>query len=148
MPYSHLLVPSDGSERSLRAVREAVRLAAALGSQITVLTVEQQPLMPVPGMGERLDAATLATLASAARQESERVVQEALAIAAAAGVPASAERISGERPFQAIVAAADRLACDLIVMASHGRQGFRRMLLGSQTQRVLVQAGVPVLVIR
>ena len=61
MPYSHLLVPSDGSERSLRAVREAARLAAALGARITVLTVEQQPRMPVPGMGERLDAATMAT---------------------------------------------------------------------------------------
>ena len=62
MPYSHLLVPSDGSDRSLRAVREAVGLAAALGSRITVLTVEQQPRMPVPGRGERLDAATLATM--------------------------------------------------------------------------------------
>ena len=148
MPYSHLLVPSDGSDRSLRAVREAVGLAAALGSRITVLTVEQQPRMPVPGMGERLDAATLATLSSAARQESERVVAEALAIASAAGVAATAERISGERPHRAIVDAADRLSCDLIVMASHGRRGFQRMLLGSQTQRVLVQAGVPVLVIR
>jgi len=148
MPYSHLLVPSDGSDRSLRAVREAVGLAAALGSRITVLMVEQQPRMPVPGMGERLDAATLATLSSAARQESERVVAEALAIASAAGVAATAERISGERPHRAIVDAADRLSCDLIVMASHGRRGFQRMLLGSQTQRVLVQAGVPVLVIR
>jgi nucleotide-binding universal stress UspA family protein len=63
-------------------------------------------------------------------------------------VAATAERISGERPHRAIVDAADRLSCDLIVMASHGRRGFQRMLLGSQTQRVLVQAGVPVLVIR
>ena len=148
MPYSHLLVPSDGSDRSQRAVREAVRLAVALGARITVLTVEQQPRMPVPGMGERLDGATLATLASAAREESERVLAEALAIAAAAGVAATVERISGERPHQAIVAAADRLGCDLIVMASHGRRGFQRMLLGSQTQRVLVQASVPVLVTR
>jgi len=148
MPYSHLLVPSDGSDRSQRAVREAVRLAVALGARITVLTVEQQPRMPVPGMGERLDGATLATLASAAREESERVLAEALAIAAAAGVAATVERISGERPHQAIVAAADRLACDLIVMASHGRRGFQRMLLGSQTQRVLVQASMPVLVTR
>jgi nucleotide-binding universal stress UspA family protein len=148
MPYSHLLVPSDGSDRSQRAVREAVRLAVALGARITVLTVEQQPRMPVPGMGERLDGATLATLASAAREESDRVLAEALAIAAAAGVAATVERISGERPHQAIVAAADRLACDLIVMASHGRRGFQRMLLGSQTQRVLVQASVPVLVTR
>jgi len=148
MPYRHLLVPSDGSERSLRAVHEAVQLASALGARITVLTVEQQPRMPVPGLGERLDAATLDALARAARQNGEKVVSEALAIAAGAGVPAEAERISGEQPHRAILAAAERLDCDLIVMASHGRGGFQRMLLGSETQRVLMQAGVPVLVIR
>lgn len=148
MPYRHLLVPSDGSERSLRAVHEAVGLASALGARITVLTVEPQPLMPVPGLGERLDAATLDALARAARQNGEKVVGQALAIAAGSGVPAEAERISGEQPHRAILAAAERLDCDLIVMASHGRGGFQRMLLGSETQRVLMHAGVPVLVIR
>jgi len=148
MAYAHLLVPSDGTERSLRAVREAVGLAAALGARITILTVQQEPRMPVPGMGERLDAATLTALADAARELSERAVADALAIAAAAGVEAAAERTSGDVPHRAIVSAAERLGCDLIVMASHGRRGFQRMLLGSQTQRVLVQANLPVLVIR
>ena len=148
MPYKHLLVPSDGTERSQRAVEEAVRLALALGADLTVLTVERSPVMPVPGMGERLDPSTLEALASAARQEAQRVVAEALAVAAAAGVAASAERLAGEPPHRAIVAAARRLGCDLIVMASHGRRGLKGMLLGSETQRVLVQASVPVLVVR
>lgn len=148
MAYSHLLVPSDGSERSARAVREAVRLAAALGSRITVLTVERQPRMPVPGMGEPLDGATLAALAEAARQQSSRVLADALAIAAAAGVPAAGESTGGESPHRAILEAAERLQCDLIVMASHGRRGLQGMVLGSQTQRVLTQAPVPVLVLR
>lgn len=148
MTYAHLLVPSDGTERSLRAVQEAVGLAAALGARITVLTVQQEPRMPVPGMGERLDGATLAALASAAREHSERALAEALAIAAAAGVAAGAETISGEVPHRAIVTTAERLGCDLIVMASHGRRGVQRMLLGSQTQRVLLQASLPVLVVR
>jgi nucleotide-binding universal stress UspA family protein len=98
-------------------------------------------------MGEPLDPTTLSTLTRAARQESDRVLAEALAIAGDAGVGASTERISGELPHRAILAAADRLGCDLIVMASHGRRGLQGMVLGSQTQRVLVQAKVPVLVI-
>ena len=83
MVYTHLLVPSDGTERSLRAVREATRLAAALGARITVLTVQQEPRMPVPGMGERLDPSTLAALADSARHQSEQVLSEALALVAA-----------------------------------------------------------------
>ncbi len=148
MPYTHLLVPSDGTERSQRAVEEAVRLARAVGARVTVLTVQRAPVMPVPGMGERLDPATIEALAGAARQECDRVVAEALAVAAAAGVPAAAEKPVGEPPHRAILAAAARLGCDLIVMASHGRRGLRGVLLGSETQRVLVEASVPVLVVR
>jgi len=128
-------------------MQEAVQLAAAVGARITVLTVERQPRMPVRGMGEPLDAATLATLAEAARQESERTLADALAIAAGAGVKAEAESTSGLAPHQAILAAAARLGCDLIVMASHGRRGLQGVVLGSQTQRVLAQAPVPVLVV-
>jgi nucleotide-binding universal stress UspA family protein len=148
MVYTHLLVPTDGTERSQRAVAEAAHLATALGARITVLTVQQEPRMPVPGMGERLDGAALATLAQVARQEAERVVADALAVVAAAGVEARQERVIGEHPDRAILAAADRLGCDLIVMASHGRRGIKGVVLGSQTQRVLVQATIPVLVVR
>ena len=101
----------------------------------------------MPGVGERLDPTTLAALADAARQAGERAGSEALAVAAAAGVGASVEQVPGEVPHRAIVAAADRLNCDLIVMASHGRRGVQRMLLGSQTQKVLLLARQPVLVI-
>ena len=148
MPYRHLLVPSDGSERSRRAVEEALRLAAAVGARLTLLHVQRAPALPMPGMGERLDPATLAALTAAARQESEAILAEGLRLAAEAGVPAGAERVEGETPHRAIVDAAGRLGCDLIVMASHGRRGLRGVLLGSETQRVLVQASVPVLVVR
>jgi len=147
MSYSHILVASDGSERSARAVGEAARLAAALGARLTVLTVERQPRMPVRGIGEPLNAHTLSTLAEVAHQQSKGVLAEALTIAAEAGVKASTECPRGIAPSRAILAAADRLPCDLIVMASHGRRGLQGMVLGSHTQRVLVQARVPVLVI-
>ncbi len=147
MPYRHLLVPSDGSARSQRAVQEAVRLAEAVGARITILHVQRAPVMPMPGMGERLDPSTLEALSSAARLESEQILSQAVAVAVEAGMPANAERAEGEPPHRAIVEAAERLACDLIVMASHGRRGLRGVLLGSETQRVLVMAKVPVLVV-
>ncbi len=148
MPYRHLLVPCDGSERSQRAVAQAVALAVALGSRLTVLHVQRSPALPMPGMGERLDPSTLQALTRAARDEAERILDGGLAAAQAAGVPATAERLEGESPHRAILETATRLGCDLIVMASHGRRGLRGVLLGSETQRVLVQARVPVLVVR
>lgn len=148
VPYRHLLVPCDGSERSQRAVTQAVALALALGSRLTVLHVQRAPTLPMPGMGERLDPATLQALTRAAREEAERILARALATAGAAGVPAEAERIEAESPHRAILESAARLGCDLIVMASHGRRGLRGVLLGSETQRVLVEARVPVLVVR
>ncbi|MEB3182920.1 MAG: universal stress protein [Cyanobacteriota bacterium] len=148
MPYRHLLVSSDGSDRSQRAVLEAARLAAVLAARLTVLHVQRSPVMPIPGMGERLDPSALERLTLAAREESERILARAQALSAAAGIEAQPERLEGESPHRAIVEACGRLGCDLIVMASHGRRGLRGMLLGSETQRVLVQADVPVLVVR
>ncbi len=148
MAYQHLLVPSDGSERSQRAEDEAMRLALALGARLTLLHVQRLPALPMPGMGERLDPAILEALSAAARRESEGILSAARSRAEAAGVAAACERVEGEPPHRAILQAVDRLHCDRIVMASHGRRGLRGALLGSETQRVLVQAGVPVLVVR
>jgi nucleotide-binding universal stress UspA family protein len=147
-PFRHLLVPSDGSVRSDQAVERALGLAAALGARITFLHVQPRVPVSVLGMGEMLDAAAIDRLAIAARQESERILNQAVATADAAGVPASREQVSGDLPHREILAATERLGCDLIVMASHGRRGLGGLLLGSETQRVLVQAPCPVLVVR
>ena len=71
-----------------------------------------------------------------------------MAAATEAGVSASCERVPGDLPHRGILEAAERLGSDLIVMASHGRRGLSGLLLGSETQRVLVQAPCPVLVTR
>jgi nucleotide-binding universal stress UspA family protein len=146
--YSHLLVPSDGSERSMVAVDHAVALAAAMGARITFLHARPNVPVPVMGMGEMLDARTMEALLRASQDESERILTAALAVAQQAGVTASRETIHSDLPHRAIVEAATRLGCDLIVMASHGRRGLPGLLLGSETQRVLVQAPCPVLVTR
>ena len=148
MPYSHLLVPSDGSELSRRAIEQAVQLAARLGARITFLHVLANIPIPLGGLGEALDPRTLEALIAAGRSESERILAEAAAAADQAGVACDCERLSGDLPHRGIVATAERLGCDLIVMASHGRRGLSGLLIGSETQRVLAAAPCPVLVHR
>jgi nucleotide-binding universal stress UspA family protein len=148
MPYSHLLVPTDGSDLSLAAVRHAVGLASALGSRITFLHAQASVPVQVVGLGEMLDAATMEALMSASHKDVERILEEALEVAREAGVSADAERVLSDLPHQAIVEAANRLGCDLILMASHGRRGLVGLLIGSETQRVLIQSSCPVLVYR
>ncbi|MFM9109173.1 MAG: universal stress protein [Prochlorococcaceae cyanobacterium] len=145
MGIRHLLVATDGSEGSNRAVQQAAELAQGLGARLSVLHVILPAPLPLTGMGDQLDARTLEALGQAARAESERILSAA--IAAAAGIAAERLQQSGERPHTAILAAAAERGCDLIVMASHGRRGVVGWLLGSETQRVLAQAPCPVLVV-
>lgn len=146
--YSHLLVPTDGSELSEAAIAHAVRLAGCLGARITVLHARPTVPVPVMGMGEMLDPRTMDVLMAAGREDAERIIDAALKVARDAGVEAKAERLQNDQPHRAIVDAATRLGCDLIVMASHGRRGLSGLLLGSETQRVLIEASCPVLVVR
>jgi nucleotide-binding universal stress UspA family protein len=148
MVYHHLLVPSDGTQLSLRALDQALALAKALGSQVTLLHV--QPPLPVPlvGMGDMLDPATVDSLSQTAEKESARILQEGQAAGQAAGVALRTEVVKQDLPYRAIVEAAKRHGCDLIVMASHGRKGLSGLLIGSETQRVLLHAPIPVLVVR
>jgi nucleotide-binding universal stress UspA family protein len=148
MPYQHLLVPSDGSQLSSKALAQAIALARSLGAKLTLLHV--QPPMPVPliGMGDMLDPATVASLTTTAAQESERILKEATDQAAREGMVIAGEIVKQDLTYRAIVEAAKRHGCDLIVMASHGRKGLTGLLLGSETQRVLLHASVPVLVVR
>jgi nucleotide-binding universal stress UspA family protein len=148
MPYQHLLVPSDGTRLSDAALARALDLAKALGAKVTLVHV--QPPLPVAliGMGDMLDPATIESLSTTADRESSRILEEARAAAAAQGLAIQTEVIKQDLPHRAIVDAAQRHGCDLIVMASHGRKGLSGLLLGSETQRVLLHAAVPVLVVR
>lgn len=148
MAFTHLLVPSDGSDRSRRAIAGALELAATLGARITFLHVHPSAPLPLSGFGANLDARTIEALIAASLEESERILAEASQQAETAGVPFSCESLAGDLPHRGILSTAERLGCDLIVMASHGRRGLPGLLVGSETQRVLSQAPCPVLVHR
>ena len=144
--YKHILLPTDGSPASQGAVRDGIRLAKALGARVTGFHAAP-PATPLEFRGlvprRYLDPAQHARQIEAAAARNLGFIEKA---ARAAGVHYAGAWTIDDFPAAAIVAAAKKHRCDLIFMASHGRHGFKRSLLGSQTQKVLAASPVPVLV--
>ena len=144
--FKRILLPTDGSELSLRAVDTGIALAASLGADVYAFHV----VAPYPEISYVVDVARTNQefFLREANKQAESYLQEVHKRAIAAGVPCESGHTTGNTPHTAIVAAASRQQCDLIVMASHGRHGVNRLLLGSETQKVLLSCKVPVLVCR
>jgi nucleotide-binding universal stress UspA family protein len=143
--YKHILLPTDGSELSHKAVRQGLELAKALGAKATAINVTGP--WPVSEIGGGMVvAAPLDEYDSAVAKEAGRVLAEVKDLAAKAGVDCITVHVPNQYPAEAIVEQANSSGCDLIVMASHGRRGFAKLLLGSQATRVLAYSTVPVLI--
>ena len=145
--YKHILISTDGSEVARKGVDQGLSLAKSVGARVTIVTVtERYPVDPgaewIPGPGDMADWD--------ARQKewAAKVLADVKAVADRMGLVADTVHVPDAQPAEAIVATAGKSQCDLIVMASHGRRGLRRLLLGSQTAEVLVSSPVPVLVVR
>jgi nucleotide-binding universal stress UspA family protein len=115
MTYRHILVPTDGSEISERAVEQAVSLAAALGARLRVLHVQVSFPISLVGVGELVEPSTVDALMAATQQRAETILGEAMARAAAAGVEAEQSLLVNPQPHQAILEEARTHGCDLIV---------------------------------
>jgi nucleotide-binding universal stress UspA family protein len=138
--YSHILITTDGSDLAQKGVDHGLALAKNLGCKATIITVtEPYPLQ---------SAATQASWADAQREHADAALNRAKAAASAAGVNAEVTQVSSASPAEAIVDAATGMGAGLIVMASHGRRGISRILLGSQTAEVVHHSKIPVLVVR
>ncbi|MEX1316896.1 MAG: universal stress protein [Synechococcaceae cyanobacterium] len=148
MTFQLLLVPTDGTEISGRAVQQAVDLAAALGARVRFLHVQNNYPISLVGVGELVEASTIEALVEAAGKRADAILQEALAVADKAGVQAERTVLMNPLPHKAILEEAGAAGADLIVMGSHGRRGLEGLLLGSETQRVLLGSSAPVLVVR
>ncbi|MBK7616519.1 MAG: universal stress protein [Vitreoscilla sp.] len=143
--YRNILVPTDGSEITAKAVQNAIALAKTTGAKLTALSIKEpfpysaiSEMQPVPPQEfydaqERIATARVKAVADAA---------------AAAGVTCAANTMEAVHPWEAIVEHAKAQGCDLIVMASHGRRGVSALLLGSETQKVLTHCTMPVLVVK
>lgn len=144
--FQHVLLPIDGSELSLRAFKIGLELASTFGAKVLALHVVP-PFNSIAYMTEILAAAEV-SYSQQAVQSATRYLDEAKKLAKAAKVPCECHYAFGERPHEAILEAVREYHCDLIVMATHGWHGLNKLILGSETQKVLLQSGIPVLVCR
>ena len=146
--FRNILVPTDGSAPSRKAIQRAVRLAKEQKARITGFYVG--PAWQLPVYGEYLPPEMLSEKAhvAAVRKTATRYLGAVKKAAAAAGVRCKCAYVLGDYPHAEIIKAARRNRCDLIVIASHGRRGISRLLLGSETSKVLAHSTVPVLVVR
>ena len=146
--YKRILVPTDGSTLSRKAVRSAVALAAELGAEIVALNVvPRYPVSYFEG-GVTVDTAAIGRIEKQWSEQGQAHADAVGEAAEAAGVKARAVTVRSDLVAEAILAAVRKHRCDLVVMASHGRKGLKRLLLGSETQHVLTHGTVPVLVLR
>lgn len=146
--YKHLLVPTDGSKLSDKAVTQAIGLAKALGADITFLHATPAMAQPMYADGMGAGIVSRKEYNQRAKADSAKVLDRLSAKAKAAGIGAKVVNVVTDAPWESIVAVAKKVKADAIVMASHGRRGLASLLLGSETTKVLTHSTVPVLVVR
>ena len=143
--YKRILVPTDGSDASDRAVKTAITLASTLGATLYTVSV-WEPFAPF--MAADVAAFPVEGLEAEQQRKADARVNAVRTACAAAGVGCEAYVDEGARPWEAIVEQATRHGVDLIVMASHGHLGLGGLLRGSETPKVLSHTTLPVLIVR
>jgi nucleotide-binding universal stress UspA family protein len=144
--YKHILIATDGSGLAQRAVTRGLTLAKALGAKVIAITVTDMfptgpySSIPMPSMIERYEKAEAESAANILSSVSDEATK--------LGVACATVHVKEQTPAEGILATAREKGCDLIVMASHGRRGVARLLLGSQAQKVVTLSKVPVLIYR
>jgi nucleotide-binding universal stress UspA family protein len=147
--YKHLLLATDGSDLADKGVHHGLALAKALGARVSVCTVSE--FVPALTLAMRTEVGASisdADIRRAADTAAKKLLDAVSRSAAAEGVPCETTHVFDRLPADAILEVATSRGCDLIVMASHGRRGLPRLLLGSQAFEVVTRATVPVLVVR
>jgi len=146
--YKKILVPTDGSALSKKAIRSAIELASSVGAELVALhVVPRYPTSYFEG-GIAVSPSEVARVEKQWAEHGQALADEVGKAADKAGVKARAVTVRSDLVAEAILAAARKNKCDLVVMASHGRKGLKRLLLGSETQHVLTHGTIPVLVLR
>lgn len=150
--YPHILIATDGSKLANNGVDHGLALAKALGSKVTIVIVTEEWYGYRPELTREIHRPPtpnpFADVDRAAAAGAAKVLETAAAAAAKIGVFAETMHMRGEHPATGIVKAAEEKGCSLIVMASHGLRGLRRLMLGSQAAEVVASSKIPVLIIR
>ena len=145
--FENILIPTDGSEQSQRAIRMGIDLAKVHGARVTGIHVIPDYHLLIAYEGA-FDPVTEERIEEEAKSRAETYLRFMREAAAAAGVHCTTACETSDHPYDAILRTCDTNSCDLILMTSHGRKGLAAVLLGSETRKVLTHAKVPVLVVR
>jgi nucleotide-binding universal stress UspA family protein len=147
--YKKLLIATDGSELARKALEHGLSLAKAVDSSVVILTVTE--MWSALEMSREAASEAVHAIETYEKVEAERaraVLEKAADRACEIGVACETRHVSDRRPSEGILEVARETGCDLVVMATHGRRGVNRVLLGSQTHQVLSHSEIPVLVLR
>jgi nucleotide-binding universal stress UspA family protein len=145
--FKHILIGTDGSDLAQKAVTTGLTLAKELNAQVTFVTVTP-PWDALGAVAERALPNPVADYDEIVAASANRILWEVTQTAKKIGIACSTLHSKDKYPAEGILETAKERGCDLIVMASHGRRGISRMLLGSQTTEVLTLSAIPVLVCR
>lgn len=146
--FKHILIPTDGSRTAAKAITAGVKLAKEMGARVTGFYAQEPLPMHIHGEGYIADKELVAEFEKRAGEFAARCIAEIGDAAKAAGVPFEGIVVKSQSPHKAIVDAAKKQECDAIFIASHGHKGLTGLVLGSVTQKVLVNSETPVLVFR
>lgn len=147
--FKHILVPTDGSKLSAKAVKQALEFAKSIGAKVTAFHVSHEyRAMMDEGFAVPAFATFKKRFEESNAKRSNALLDSVKASAAKAGVLCAGVAVANNLPYDAIIKQARKAKCDLIMMASHGRKGLSSILLGSETAKVLTHSTIPVLVVR
>lgn len=144
--FKNILIATDGSDLAQKAIDQGLGLAKALGAKVTAVAASEPWVALAPAeLGGAFPIEEYERSVAAIAKQNLAAVETA---AAAAGVQCETVHVGDQYASEAILGTAASRGCDLIVMASHGRRGLSRLLLGSETNRVVIDSTIPVLVCR
>jgi len=146
--FKHILIPTDGSRTAAKAITVGVKLAKEMGARVTGFYAQEPLPLHIHGEGYVADKELIAEFEKRAGEFAAKCIAEVGDAAKAAGVPFEGVVVKSQSPHKAIVDAAKKQQCDAIFIASHGHKGLTGLVLGSVTQKVLVNTEIPVLVFR
>jgi nucleotide-binding universal stress UspA family protein len=144
--YKHILIATDGSDLANHAVTHGLDLAKYLGAEVTAVTVTEPVWATMPL--EVAIAFPHEEYVKASKAVAAKILEGVSIAAANKGVKCAVKHMPNQYPSDGILQAASELACDLIVVASHGRRGLVKLLLGSQASKIAGASPIPVLIVR
>jgi len=145
--FKHILISTDGSPLSNKAAKAGIALAHALGAKVTAYYAIEQ-LQLIYDEGYMMDQKMIDSFEERARAAGQKRVDAIGKMAKAARVSFASVVTKASTAYEGIIDAAKKRKCDVIFMASHGRRGLSRLIMGSVTQKVLTHSRIPVVVYR